>query len=105
MITIENDQLLKKIEAGDEDAIIEGLLSGSASVRISAIIYAMCYELKSKPVVIQLEKLSNDESTILGNRVSSFANAALDRFKILHYDGDDDLTIRLIKAQMSELIK
>ena len=98
-IKSEDRKLLKKIQNGDRNAILQGLTHSGAFYRINAIISAGKYIVIEPEIEIYLKRLKEDRVIMNGYRVSDFAYAVLDILKIEKYLGDDIKIRRLINSE------
>lgn len=98
-IKSEDRELIKKIQDGDREAILQGLAHPGAFYRINAII-SVGKNLVSEPTIgIYLKQLKEDKIIMNGYRVSDFAYAALDIIESEKYAGNDIRIRRLIDSR------
>ena len=98
-INKEDRELIKKIQAGDWSAIMQGLSHIGAFYRINATINAVRYEVRDPVVKIYLDRLKEDQIVMNGYRVSEFAISALDILGFERYNGNDLRIKRLIDSK------
>lgn len=95
----EDKELLKKIQAGDSSAIMQGLTHAGAFYRINAAINAVRYEVREPVVKFHLDRLKEDQIIMNGYMVSEFAISALDILGFERYVGNDLRIKRLINSK------
>lgn len=98
-IKSEDRELIKKIQAGDSSAIVQGLSHPGAFYRINAAINAVRYEVREPVIKVYLSRLKNDQIIMNGYRVSDFAVSALDILGFESYMGSDLRIRRLIQSR------
>lgn len=98
-IKSEDRELLKKIQDGDRNAILQGLAHPGAFYRINATMSAGRHFVKEPVIGIYLKRLKEDNMIMNGYRVSDFAYAALDILGIEKYIGNDIRIRRLINSK------
>lgn len=91
------DEQLRR--SGNITAIMDGFMSDGALYRFQAICGAVNHNVFNDAVKNQLIRLVNDGAVIMGYSVSQLAIAALDKFGVKQYTGDDETTKELIKAE------
>lgn len=91
------DEQLRR--SGDLTAIMDGFMSDGALYRFQAICGAVNNNVFNDAVKQQLIRLTNDGTVIMGYSVSQLAIAALDRFRVNKYTGDNETIKGLIKAK------
>lgn len=101
VISEENKLLFEKIQAGDNTAILQGLIHPGAFYRINATINVVRFEMREPVVKIYLDRLKDDQIIMNGYRVSDFAYAALD---ILGFETYTKNNIRIKKLIASKFI-
>lgn len=84
---------------GDLNAIMSGFISQNPLFRFQAICGAINHGVFNDAVKYQLIKLADDPDVIIGYSISELAIAALDRFGVSKYEGNDSAVIRLIQAE------
>ena len=84
---------------GDINAIIEGLISKSSLFRLQGICGAVNNNVCNSAIKNQLMRLTNDGTVVSGYSISQLAIAALDRFGIEKYEGDDSTVLNLLRAE------
>lgn len=100
-IKSEDRELLKKIQNGDRDAILQGLAHSGAFYRINAAVSAGKYFVREPVIGIYLKRLKEDKIIMDGYRVADFAYAALDILEIEKYMGNDIRVRRLINSRFN----
>lgn len=85
----------QKRRHGDLDAIMKGLESKSSVFRAQAICGAVNNRVFNDVINKHLRSLATDETKVMGYSISQLAIAALDKFGIEEYRGDDPTIIRL----------
>ena len=90
-------ELSKRMRDGDIDAIIEGMMSDAGIYRAQAIVGAVNNKVIDSVIEEQLYKLKNDDLVVIGYSISDFAVAALDKFGIEKYIGNDPGILLLIE--------
>ena len=90
------DEQLRR--SGDLSAIMDGFVSDGALFRAQAICGAVNHNVFNDAVKKQLIRLTDDGTVIMGYSVSQLAIAALDKFKVRKYTGDDESIKILIEA-------
>lgn len=96
---------MKKLEELEEiggEALREGVVtyanSTSCADNISAVICGVKHGIRDPRFLSALEGMTGSDAKIFGNRLSSFAKAALHVLGIREYTGDDDLALTLIET-------
>ena len=84
---------------GDPNAIMSGFISKNPLFRFQAICGAINHRVFNDAVKHQLMKLTDDPDVIIGYSISQLAIAALDRFGVSKYEGNDNSVIKLIQAE------
>lgn len=92
------NDLSEKIRKSDHQAIVVGLSHNGAFYRMQAILGIVNHKTMTDEFKKQLLKLKSDEQYVLGYTISDFATAALHKFEIEKYDGDDPGILSLIEA-------
>ena len=90
-----DDQLRR---SGDLQAILAGLESDNPLSKLQAICGAINHQVFNQRIKDGLLRLQNDYTMIIGYKISQFAVAALDRFDVSKYGGDDRTIKDLIDA-------
>ena len=91
------DEQLRR--SGNLSAIMDGFMSDGALYRFQAICGAVNHNVFNDSVKNQLIRMTNDGTVIMGYSISQLAIAALDRFGIAKYSGNDETVKRLIQAE------
>lgn len=98
------NELYIRMEHGEKDAIIKGLISKVAIDRVNAIRYSVRNAYIDPAIVNLIRELKNDESDVWGTNTNypnyAYAIAALDILGIEKYDGDHEGIRRLIQSKM-----
>lgn len=102
-ISSEDRDLFAKIQTGDRNAILKGLIHPGAIYRVNAAMNAVRYNIKDVPVKIYLGRMKKDDIFINGYRVSDFAHAALDLLGLESYFGNELRVRRLITSKFDFL--
>ena len=84
---------------GNIDAIMSGFISSNPLFRCQAICGAVNNNKINDAIKHQLMLMTDDTDMIMGYSISQLAIAALDRFKIKQYKGDDSTVLKLIQAE------
>lgn len=90
-------ELSKKIRKGNIGAIMDGFLSGIPAYEAQAVIGAVNNHAINDEIINQLFRLRSDKTIVFGYSLADFATAALDKFEIERYKGDDPVVRILIK--------
>lgn len=89
------DELLRR--SGDYNAIISGLESRNPIFRFQAICGIVNHQVFDRSIRDHLIELQNDNTRIIGYKISQLATAALKKFGV-PYSGDDITILKLIEA-------
>lgn len=84
---------------GNLNAIMSGFISENPLYRFQAICGAVNHDVFNDAVKRQLIILADDSDVIIGYSISQLAIAALDRFNVSKYMGNDNAVIKLIQAE------
>lgn len=84
---------------GNLNAIMSGFMSDNPLFRFQSICGAVNNDVFNDAVKYQLVSLTDDPDVIMGYSISQLAIAALDRFKVAKYKGNDTTIKKLLLAE------
>lgn len=98
-ISAADRELFDKIQSGDKDAIIKGLVHPGAIYKVNAAINAVRYDVKELSMKIHLDRMKEDDRVVNGYRTSDFAYAALELLGMEHYFNNEPRVKMLIQSK------
>lgn len=97
------NSLIERMQRGEKQAIIEGLLHKGAIYRMNAISFSSICKLKDAEVETRIKDLKDDNIVLDGYSVSDFAHAALELMAVEIYTGNKPAVKELINSKFDFL--
>ena len=92
-----DDQLRRE---GNLNAIMKGFVSKSPLNRLQAICGAVNHSVFNDAVKTQLIRLKDDPDVVMGYSISQLAIAALHKFNVIEYTGNDETVKMLVNTKI-----